>query len=62
MSTDIQAIMDSSRKPGKTTCQECGEELFAPMDKISIGLYGKCSAHIEDENQINNLFKLAEAL
>lgn len=56
---DIQKIMDEARTPGKVTCPECQEELFAPMDKISIGLYGKCSAHVSD-SESENLFAMVE--
>ena len=62
MSKDIQAIMDAARKPGKVNCPECGDELFSPMDKISIGLYGRCATHIEDQTQVDNLFELVGAL
>ena len=56
---DIQKIMDDARKPGKVTCPECQEELFSPMDKISIGLYGKCATHVSDD-ETDNLFAMAE--
>jgi len=60
---NINDALESAKKPGKIVCPICNEELFSPMDKFSIYLFGKCCSHIE-ENSIEekNLFRISEAL
>jgi len=55
-------LIEEAKKPGAVYCPECDEELSSPMDKLSIGLYGKCSIHLEDDKQIADLITLAEEL
>lgn len=60
---EIEKALEESRKPGSVRCPICNEELFSPMDKLCIHLYGKCSIHLEDNsNEENNLFKIAELI
>ena len=59
---NIEKSIEVAKTPGKQVCPVCGEELFAPMDKLSISLYGKCSEHLEDDSlEQQNLFKIVEA-
>lgn len=60
---DIVAAIEIAKNPAPRGCGECNENFFAPMDKLSIALYGKCAKHLEDDSiEQNNLLKLAEAL
>lgn len=58
----IEDALQKARTPGPVICPVSGEKLWAPMDKLSIALYGKSSVELEHEHQINNLFKLIELL
>ena len=60
---DIEEALKIARTPEPQFCGECGEKMFSPMDKLSIGLYGKCAVHFE-ENSIeeNNLLKISETI
>lgn len=60
---DIEKALELARTPKPLVCDECGEELFSPMDKLSIGLYGKCSVHLKGgSKEENNLLKISEAI
>jgi len=60
---DIEKALKVARTPESQFCGECGEELFSPMDKLSISLYGKCSVHLEDDShQEKNLLELSNAI
>lgn len=60
---NIEDALTVARTPKPQFCGECGEEMYSPMDKLSIALYGKCAMHHEDDShQENNLLKLIEAL
>jgi len=60
---DINKSLEMARKPGGQHCPECNEDLFSPIDKLSIGLFNKCCLHIKDDShQEKNLFKLAEEI
>lgn len=56
---DIEQSILEAKKPGKVYCPECGEDLFSPMDKLSINLFGKCPMHIQ-QSQEQNLFEIVE--
>lgn len=56
---NIEEAIQKSKQPGSAFCPECNEELFAPMDKLSIYLYGKCAMHFEDDSpQQKNIFRI----
>lgn len=60
---DIEEAIKIAKTPKLQICPVCEEELYAPMDKLSIALYDKCSVHLEDNShQANNLLKIAETL
>ena len=59
---NIQDILFRARNPKSVICPVCNKELFSPMDKLSIALYGKCCTHIENETEQDNLFELSKAL
>lgn len=60
---EIEEAIKQAKIPGSIVCPECQEELFAPMDKLSIYLFGKCAIHLDDNSiEQRNLFKIAEAL
>ena len=50
-----------AKQPGKMTCPTCGEDLFSPMDKLSILMYGECGSCINGV-KLDNLLKVAEFL
>lgn len=59
----IDKAIEAAKTPGPITCPECQEELFSPMDKLSVGLYGKCSIHLTDDGyESRKLLTIAEAL
>jgi len=61
--TTIEEALEAARTPGPSECPESGEKLWAPMDKLSIALYGKSTHCLEDDShEVNNLFKLIELL
>ena len=47
MMNDIETAIKAAKTPGPIRCPECNEQLYAPMDKLSIGLYNKCVDHLE---------------
>jgi len=53
-----QEQVNKAKQPGPMTCPTCGEELYSPMDKLSILLHGECSEHL-NEIKGNNLIKLS---
>jgi hypothetical protein len=60
---DIEASLARARNPEKMYCPQCLDEMFSPMDKLSIGLFGKCSMHLEDDStEVTNLLRIAEAI
>lgn len=60
---DIQKALDRARTPEPMACPECNEQLFSPMDKLSLALYDKCAMH-HDEGSLEeeNLFKLSNEI
>ena len=59
---DIEKAIEQAKKPETQNCAECGE-MYSPMDKLSILLYGKCSMHFEDgSHQEQNLLELSNHL
>ena len=60
---DIEQSLKRARNHEPMVCPECEEELFAPMDKLCVALYGKCQLHLEDDSiEEKNLLKICEAL
>lgn len=60
---DIEKSLEIARRPQSLYCGECDEEMFSPMDKLSISLYGKCSVHLEDDSfQEKNLLTLSSQI
>ena len=60
---NIEQSLERAKQPEKMYCPECQNYLFSPMDKLSIGLFGKCSTHHEDDStEETNLLRLAGAL
>jgi len=63
MMADIEKALAEARKPGGLACPECQEELYSPMDKLSIYLHGKCVKHLEEgSTEEANLLKIIQAL
>lgn len=63
MKQTIEEAVEKARIPGKVFCQSCKEDLFSPMDKLSIFLYGECPVHLEEGgHKEKNLLKIAEIL
>lgn len=58
---NIEKALEQSREPGSVTCAKCGDELFSPVDKLSVYLYGKCLIHL-NELQEGNLLKITELI
>lgn len=55
--------LEAARTPGPVTCPESGETLWAPMDKLSIALYGKSTYCLEDNSpEEKRLLELIEQL
>lgn len=59
MNTSIEEAIKIAKTPKPQYCGECNEEMFSPMAKMSIALFGKCEIHL-DEVQEKNLFTLVE--
>ncbi len=60
---DIEKALKGARTPEPLGCGECGEMMYSPMDKLSIGLYGVCGMHLEDDSvQERNLLKITEQI
>lgn len=60
---DINSALEKSRKPGQVICPLCDDKLFSPMDKLSIGLFDKCSACMdEDSIEMQNLLKISNEI
>ncbi len=58
---DIDKALELTRLPGSIFCGKCQQELFSPMDKLSLHLYGMCLEHIRgDSVKEINLLKIAE--
>lgn len=61
--TGIDDALEKARIPGPMTCPESGERLWAPMDKLSIALYGKSTHCLDvDAPEVNELFEIIERL
>lgn len=61
--SEIEKALTYARTPGKVSCPVCQEELFSPMDKLSIALYRECTMHLnDDEHREKNLLKIIELL
>ena len=43
MSNTLEQAIEIMKAPKQVYCPECQEELFSPMDKLSIALYDKCT-------------------
>lgn len=60
---DENEALQVARTPGPLTCPVSGEELYSPMDKLSIALYNKSTEFLEDDSEEEkNLLKLIELL
>jgi hypothetical protein len=60
---NIEIALIEAKKPGEIYCPECQEKLFAPMEKLCINLYGKCSIHLEDDSiEQKNLLNISQGL
>lgn len=60
---DIEESIKRAKFPKPLYCPRCNEDMFSPMDKLSLGLYGKCSVHLEeDSHEEKNLLTLSKAL
>jgi hypothetical protein len=57
----IKKSLEKAKIPGKISCPNCGDELFSPIDKLSIYLYGECPIHL-NETKEDNLLKISECL
>ena len=59
MDIETKAI-ELARTPNPVACGECGEDMYSIMDKLSIGLYGACTVHMDedDEEKRDRLFTL----
>lgn len=63
MKEKIEKAVEEAKIPGSLFCGECGEELYSPMDKLSIKLYGKCPLHLEDNStEERNLLEISKLL
>jgi len=62
MSNTLDEAIKIMKTPEKVYCPECQENLLAPMDRLSIALYGKCTTHDLEEHQENNLFTIIEGV
>ena len=59
----IERALELARIPEPIYCNVCNEKLYSPINKLSIGLYGKCTVHLEDDShEERNLLKIIEAL
>ena len=58
---NIEEAITRAKEPECMFCSECGETLYSPMDKLSIGMYGKCPMHLQI-SQEENLFKIIETV
>lgn len=56
-----KTIEDAKNPLKEFHCPICKEQLYSPMDKLSIGLFDQCTEHLEEYQQ-NNLLKIAECL
>lgn len=60
---DIEQSLAAAREATPVICGECRETLYAPMDKLSVALFGLCSMHLADDSiEQKNLLKISEAL
>lgn len=60
---DIEEALEYARTPGKAPCPICGDEFYAPMDKLCIGLYGHCVVHLEDDShKSHNLLEISQSI
>jgi hypothetical protein len=62
MSNTLDKAIEMMKTPKQVYCPECQEELFSPIDKLAIALYGKCTSHDLEEHQENNLFTIIEGV
>ena len=60
--TDKQAL-EKARIPGPATCPESGESFWAPIDKLSIALYGKSTYLLDlDSEEERHVLELINEL
>lgn len=59
----VKEAIKRAREPEPIQCPISGEMMYAPLDKLSIGLYNKSIDYIDDDSaEANELLKLAELL
>lgn len=59
----IEEALEFAKTPGPQGCGMCESNMFSPMDKLAIALYGECAIHLADDSiEERNLLKIAEAL
>ncbi len=60
---EIEEAIKRAKEPKPLNCGEGCGEMYSPMDKLSIGLYGKCAIHFEENShQEKNLFRIVNDL
>lgn len=57
MKTEKEAIK-IAKTPEPVIDPKTGEKMYAPMDKLAIALYGSTASDLEDEEKINNVFRI----
>lgn len=58
----INQALARARNHVPMTCPMCGEMLYAPIEKLSLCLFGYCSADLNDEKKEQQLLDLANQL
>lgn len=57
---NIKEALARARDPEPMQCPVSGEMMYAPLDKLSIGVYNKSIAYIEDDSEeADELLKLS---
>ncbi len=57
---ELHEALKRAREPEPLQCPISGEMMYSPLDKLSIGVYNKSIAYIEDESEAaDELLKLA---
>lgn len=55
--------LEAARQPGPVTCPESGESYWAPIDKLSIALYGKSTYCLDlDSEEEKHVLELINEL
>ncbi len=63
MLPNVKEALARARDPEPMQCPVSGEMMYAPLDKLSIGVYNKSIAYIEDDSEeANELLKLANLI